>query len=286
MKIALVGSSGYISSFIIESLGRDNKILRLDRQGDVDFSIDLENASKFDYDILNDIEFVIFPAAISSPDLCEKEFDMCWRINVEGTSYFINEAIKRGCKVLFFSSDAVFGDYPDVVFDEESETMASTAYGKMKKAIEDRFKNNVNFKAIRLSYVVSMEDKFSKYVLNCSKKGETCRIYDPFVRNCITISDVLTCIEYLINNWEKYPHKFLNVAGRELVSREDIVKALKEILGLNLKYEIVYPGDDFYNCRPKIAKMKSRYLKEYNILPDESFINKVKRELYIGKSDC
>ncbi|MBR5755479.1 MAG: sugar nucleotide-binding protein [Erysipelotrichaceae bacterium] len=279
MKIALVGSSGYISHFIIDRLGKDNEIIRIDRQGDVDHVVDLEKADIFDYDVLNDVGYVIFPAAISSPDLCEKEYDTCWRINVEGTSYFIEEALKRGCRTLFFSSDAVFGDHPDEVFDEESETAASTAYGKMKKAVEDRFKDDDNFKAIRLSYVVSRQDKFSRYVLICAEKNEVCEVYDPFCRNCITINDVLTCIEYLINNWEDYPHTFLNIAGKDLVSREDIVKELKDKLNLDLEYKVVYPGNEFYSCRPKITRMTSRYLSEYGILPDESFSEKMEKEL-------
>ncbi len=279
MRLALVGSSGYISRFIIERLGKDNEIIKIDRQGDVDFSIDLEKADDFDYDILNDVGCVIFPAAISSPDMCEKEYEMCWNINVEGTSYFMEKALNKGCRVLFFSSDAVFGDHPDMVFDEESETRASTAYGKMKKAVEDRFKDDKNFKAIRLSYVVSVKDKFSSYVLNCAERKEVCEVYDPFCRNCITISDVLTCIEYLINNWDEYPHTFLNIAGRDLVSREDIVRELKNRLGLELEYKVIYPGDEFYSCRPKITRMQSRYLKENGILPDESFSEKMEKEL-------
>lgn len=278
MRIVLVGSSGYISGFIIKRFADNNQIIRIDKNGDTDYYLDLEKADDFDYEVLNGVDQIIFPAAISSPDLCEKEYEMCWRINVEGTSAFISNALKKNIRVLFFSSDAVYGDYPDLVFDENSETKASTAYGKMKKEIEDRFKEDSNFKAIRLSYVVSLKDKFTKYALSCLKSGEVCEVFDPFYRNCITINDVLDCIEYLIDNWNSYKPSFLNIAGTDLVGREDIVKELNKVFDNGIKYKVLYPGDDFYNCRPKITRMKSLYLFDCGILPDESFSEKVKKE--------
>lgn len=278
MKIALVGSSGYISGFIKERLGKEHQIIKIDQTGEIDHFLDLNHAEDFDYDVLNDVDQVIFPAAISSPDLCEKEYEMCWKINVEGTGTFIENALNRNIRVLFFSSDAVYGDHPDREFNEGSETNASTAYGKMKKAIEDRFKGDLNFKAIRLSYVVSARDKFTKYALSCREKGEVCEVYDPFYRNCITVSDVVNCIEWLICHWEEYEPSFLNIAGRDLVSREDIVKAINTLSDQKIEYKVVYPGDSFYDCRPKKTFMKSIYLFRYHILEDESFMEKMRKE--------
>lgn len=278
MKIVLVGSSGYISGFIIDRLKGKHEIIKVDKMGEYDHYLDLEKANAFNYELLNDVDQVIFPAAISSPDLCEKEFEKCWNINVAGSSVFIDEALKRGCRVLFFSSDAVFGNYPDLVFDEKSETKASTAYGKMKKAIEDKFKENDSFKAIRLSYVVSKKDKFTKYALSCLEKDEVCEVFDPFNRNCITVSNVLDCIEWLLENWASFDSPFLNIAGRDLVSREDIVKAINEISDKKIQYKIVYPGDAFYSCRPVTTNMKSLYLFDKGILEDLSFKEKIRRE--------
>ena len=104
-------------------------------------------------------------------------------------------------------------------------------------------------------YTVQATDR-----LACAERKEVCEVYDPFCRNCITVSDVLACIEYLINNWDEYPLTFLNIAGRDLVSREDIVRQLIDRLGLKLEYKVIYPGDGFYSCRPKVTRMESRYL--------------------------
>jgi len=217
MNIAIVGSSGYISKFILQSFKSNkdiNSIIKIDQTDDVDAYLNLVEPEKFNYDILNNVDFIIFTAAVSGPDKCALNFDLCWKINVIGTSYFIKEALKRKCKVLFFSSDAVYGNIDGMIYTEESPTQAETPYGKMKKAIEDTFKNNSFFKCIRLSYVASSQDRFISYCLQCIKEKQIAEIFHPFYRNCIVVSDVINVILWFIFHWNEYPHFVLNVSIR------------------------------------------------------------------------
>lgn len=282
MKTALVGSSGYIAQFILKRFEEETKIesvLRIDRTESADAFLDLAEAEKFDYRVLDNIDYVVFTAAISGPDQCAKEFDACWNINVTGTSYFIREAIKRNCRVLFFSSDAVFGDIPGKIYDEESETQAYTPYGKMKKAVEDEFKDNSLFKAIRLSYVASAKDKYYSYLLNCIRKDEVADIFHPFYRNTTVVSDVVDIVTYFALHWDEYEPTFLNVAGKELVSRVRMADELNRFLGGRLKYTISMPGEEFFTNRPRITQMKSLYMQKYGIVEDNTFTEKIAKEL-------
>ncbi len=282
MNVALVGSSGYIASFIIKRLEADESIeniLKIDCTEDVDVYINLSEADKFDYSVLDNVDFVIFTAAISGPDKCASDFEFCWNINVTGTSYFIEEAIKRNCKVLFFSSDAVFGDIPGAIYTESSETKAETSYGKMKKAVEDKFRNDSHFKAIRLSYVVSAKDRFVSYCLDCIEKNETADIFHPFYRNCISVSDVVNVVIWFTKNWDKYEYFVLNVAGKELVSRLRIADEINRIMGNRLKYTISRPNDGFYANRPAITQMVSLFINKYSIINDNTFTKKISKEL-------
>lgn len=282
MKTALVGSSGYIAEFILKRLAEESDIesvLKLDRNPNSDAFLDLQKAENFDYSLLDDIDYVVFTAAISGPDKCAEDFDNCWAINVTGTSYFIKEALNRRCKVLFFSSDAVFGDIPGAIYTEESETQAYTPYGRMKKAVEDEFKENPLFKAIRLSYVASAKDRFVTYCLNCMKNGEPADIFHPFYRNVIVVSDVVDIVAYFAKHWNEYEPTFLNVAGKELVSRIRVADELNRHLGNKLKYTVSMPGAEFFTNRPRITQMQSLYLKKYEIIPDNTFTEKMAREL-------
>lgn len=282
MTTAIVGSSGYIANFLIKNFLADSRIesiTKIDKHPSADFYLDLADAKNFNYSKLQGINYVVFTAAISSPDKCAEEFDLCWQINVEGTSYFIKEALQHGCKVLFFSSDAVFGDIPGHIYDEHSTTEANTSYGRMKKAIEDEFKNDENFKAIRLSYVASAKDRFISYCLNCIKTGETADIFHPFYRNIISVSDVVNVASYFAHHWDEYAPTFLNVAGKELVSRVRIADELNRLFDNKLKYIISKPGETFFKNRPSITQMQSLFLQRYGIIPDNTFTEKITKEM-------
>ena len=282
MKIAIVGSSGYIAKHLMKAFTNqipDCEIVKIDMVGEVDLPLQLTSPEEFEYDKLKGVDYVIFTAAISGPDMCANEFEKCWNINVTGTSYFIREAISRNVKVLFFSSDAAFGDIPGHIYDEDSETRAYTAYGKMKKAIEDEFKESPLFKCIRLSYVASANDKFISYCLNCIRNGETADIFHPFYRNCTTVGDVIKAIIWLLNNWAKFNSFVLDVTGTELVSRIRMADELNRYFGNKLKYVVSKPGESFFNNRPEVTQMKSKYLYALNIVEEQSFTEKFQKEL-------
>ena len=282
MKVAIVGNSGYIAGYIIKRFEADDEvdsILKIGLDGNPDAFINLEEPEKFDYDLLNDIDYVVFTAAISGPDKCASDFDWCWNINVTGTSYFIREAIKKNCNVLFFSSDAAFGDIQGEIYNEESETKACTPYGKMKKAVEDEFKNNLHFKAIRLSYVASAQDRFVTYCMDCIRSDRAADVFHPFYRNVTVVSDVVNVVVYFAKHWNEFGHTFLNVAGKELVSRVRMADELNRVFDGRLKYMITRPGEEFFINRPKITQTKSLYMQQYRILSDNSFTEKFQKEL-------
>lgn len=281
-KIAIVGSEGYIAKYIIQRLIKQklNKIIKIDKiqQEDILY-LDLENPKTFQYNQLKNIDFIIFTAAISSPDICAKYRDFAWNINVTGTQYFINQCLQFGCKVLFFSSDAVFGDIKGEIYNEDSKTEAITPYGQMKKEIEDIFCKIEGFKAIRLSYVISKNDRFVSYCLECIRNKQVAEVFHPFYRNCITVSDIIDVVEWFIYNWDKYDMQLLNIAGNELVSRVRIADEINRIYTERLKYRIIRPDDSFYLNRPAITQMESLFLRKYDILKEELISKKIQYEL-------
>lgn len=282
MKVALVGSSGYIAGFLLKRFKKEEQIhdvLKIAKTDSADEFLDLQHPEAFNYRVLNEVDFIVYAAAISEPDRCAADFDYSWDINVTGTKYFIRQAIEKKCPVLFFSSDSVFGDIPGHIYNEYSETKSGTPYGRMKKAVEDEFKCSLYFKAIRLSYVTSAKDRFISYCLGCINRGEVAEIFHPFYRNCIVVSDVADVVCWMAMHWKEYKPFVLNVAGKELVSRVRIADELNRYFGNKLQYTIVQPGADFYKNRPSITQMESLYMQEYKILKDNTFTEKIKNEL-------
>ena len=147
------------------------------------------------------------------------------------------------------------------------------------RAVEDEFKDNPLFKAIRLSYVASAKDKYYTYLLNCIRNNEVADIFHPFYRNTTVVSDVVDIVTYFALHWDEYEPTFLNVAGKELVSRVRMADELNRFLGGKLKYTISMPGDEFFTNRPRITQMKSLYMSKYGIVEDNTFTEKIAKEL-------
>jgi len=280
MNIAIIGSDGYIGSRLNEVLAAlGNNLIRISQPYAAnDYELRLKHPEKFDYKILKNCDYVIFTAAVSSPDVCAKQYESSYQVNVTGTKYFIKKVMELHCKVLFFSSDAVFGEDTGTPFNEDSQTVANSAYGIMKKEIEDFYKSITLFKAIRLPYVISPKDKFSSYILKCRQSRKVAEIYHPFYRSCTTIDDVSDSVLWLIKNWDEYDSTFLNVCGTELVSRIRIVDEINRISAEKIKYTIVQPPESFFSNRSKTTEMRSLYLNKVLKNWDEPFSNKIKRQ--------
>ena len=194
MKWIVIGASGYIGKPLyakckhnFETYGTLRSIS--EREGAfVPFR--LEALQEFDYDLIQRSDVVFLAAALSSPDLCSGERDRVWGINVEATSCFISRVIKMGGRVIFFSSDTVYGEN-DEPCDEAAMSAPIGDYAEMKHEVEKRFLGNPQFKVLRLSYVFSREDKFTKYLSICAQRSEEAEVFHPFYRSVIHRDDVI-----------------------------------------------------------------------------------------------
>ena len=220
-----------------------------------------DDCFRYDYDTLKIGDTVAFCAAISEPSVCADQFEIALRVNVTSTGDFIYEALKRGCKVIFLSSDAVYGNILGE-FDEGEEVDPKGAYAEMKALIEKRFTVYPLFKALRLSYNFFKDDRFTRYLRNCVEEDATAEIFDPFSRSVVHRDDTVDAIIALHNNWDVCEERIINCGGPETLSRVEFSNILKDIIYTNLKTKVISPGDKFYEDRPAIVSMRSNLLEQ------------------------
>ena len=275
----IIGADGYIGSAAADAMREAGKeVVAMGRGVAADLYFDL---SSFDSDSLDSIEpgsFLLVAAAISSPDVCERDYDSAYRVNVTGTRALVSHAVDQGCDVVFLSSDAVFSSEPGVIYDEDSPMDPQFAYGKMKAEVEGDFSGDGHFKALRLSYVYSDHDKAMRYMLGCAGRGIKAEIFHPYYRSYIPLSDVVKTVLFLEENWSALPDWRLNLAGTELVSRIRVADELKQLLA-GFDYSVVEPPESFYDVRPRVTQMQSKYLYRFGICRDECFTKKLQQEM-------
>ncbi len=226
-----------------------------------EYYMDLTNPQDFDYSEIKENDVVLMLAGLSSPDDCAKNPDLAEKINFTGTKFFINGCLKQKAKVIFFSSDTVYGAVDNVCF-EDTVVNPIGIYAQMKNKIEAEFKSEAGFKSFRLSYVFGQEDKFMKYLYGCSAKKNVAQVYHPLLRNVVHIKDVAEAVINVILKWQDFSFSILNVCGLELLSRVDLVRMYCEYVDATLKVEIITPGENFFAQRPKVIKMSSHYFEQ------------------------
>lgn len=260
-KVFLFGWSGFIGKEFLFKSNFDN-IVKVGRNPESDLILDLSNLNLKQLSVVKKNDCFIFLSAISSPDFCEKNKKISYNSNVTNTLTLINFLLKKEVNVLFSSSDIVYG-YTKFPVNENNKINPMSFYGEMKAIIENKFSNNEFFKVMRLSYVSSMNDKFSNFLISNRNNLDYIEIYDAFIRSIICIDDVIAFIHKFIEYKNKI-NPIVNLAGPAFISRVEYSKALNTNLILNLKFKITTPSPEFFISRPKQILMKSLYLE--NIL--------------------
>ncbi len=257
MNYHIIGSSGYVGTKLLKKLGNVTNIYKYyPSEERTDIYLDLMQRDESVFSNIKPGDFVVFLAAISSPDECDKNYETAYAINVDGTKWFIENCIKRNANVLFFSSDVVNGACESPVY-EDYELNPFGKYGKMKYEVEKAFSNEKNVKIFRLSYVFSAEDKFMKYLESCVKKHEKAEVFNALYRSVVYLEDILEGIVALFNNFIGHSCKIYNFSGPQLLSRADLASMYKENINDNLSYDLVMPDKKFFEARPNIIYTKS-----------------------------
>lgn len=261
--IHIFGSSGFIGTKMQAFFRKEGKkfVCYSDTTENDCIKFNLMSFCTTDLNI-NKGDFVILLAAISSPDICQNQYDLAYRVNVEGTSKLIDYCLNRCANVLFFSSDAVNGSTIQGPNNEFSTVKPVGNYAKMKYEVEQKFKNRKHFKAFRLSYVLSDEDKFSKYLQSCSNGNKEAEVFDGLFRNVIKLEIVLEATLCLLNDFDFNDYYLVNLSGNQCLSRKDLALVYIRDIDPSLKYRLIPVPDDILKGRPNVIKTESLFLEK------------------------
>lgn len=258
-KIIIAGADGYIGQRLQKVVSNKVQMLLLSPlASDSYIPFDLLDLSKFNFTLINAGDTVVLLAGISSPDLCASQYRMAFDINVTGTIGFINACLKKGAKVLFFSSDTVYGNSPLENDEDMFPSQPAGDYGTMKFLVERYFRGEPGFKSFRLSYVFSWNDRYTAYLRSCLEQNKKAEVYDPLVRRAVFIDDLIACVLNIARDWENHMSQFFNICGPQYISRVEIANFFSRHAG-KLDISIIRPDENFYHARPAKIKISSKY---------------------------
>ncbi len=258
-KLIIAGADGYIGQRLQRNVHLNGRLLLLSPFQSVNYiPFDLLNTSDFNFDLINETDTIIFLAGISSPDLCSSKFQMAFDINVTGTIQFINACLRKRARVLFFSSDTIYGNSQNENNEDVFPSEPAGEYGYMKLLVEKYYREEPGFKSFRLSYVFSWNDRFTSYLRSCHEQKKTAEVFDPFIRKAVYIEDLITCIVNIFNNWENFNNRYFNICGPQYLSRTEMAELFKRNIG-DLDVQIITPDENFFKSRPQKIIISSKY---------------------------
>ena len=216
LKIALTGASGLVGSRIIELLKNDFEFISLPQE-----EVDITDREKVGQKLQGiDFDLFLHLAAYTNVDKAEKEEDLCYKINVEGTRNVFEETQKKNKKFIFISTDFVFnGKQP--FYDEDSKPDAYFGVYGMSKLEAEKV---VNGKAmiVRTSFPYrSSYDKRQDFVRSIKGLLEQGKPFTMVTDSIITptfIDDIAYALKHLFNNYS--PDVFHLVGTQSLAPRE------------------------------------------------------------------
>ena len=128
MKILIIGAKGQLGTDCCSLFGKEHTVLGCDIPA-LDIS---KNEEVSGYISTEKPDVIINCAAFTAVDLCEKEIDLCWKVNAEGPKNLAIAAQKNGSRLVHISTDYVFDGSGSHFRREDEKTGPLNVYGETK----------------------------------------------------------------------------------------------------------------------------------------------------------
>lgn len=179
---------------------------------------------------------VVHSAAMSKPNDCETDREACANINITGTQHIAEACKKRGIRLLFLSSDMVFGD--NGPYTESDKTCPVNFYGESKVAAEKFIESTLQDYAIIRTVLVygkklpGLQNTFIHWVRDNVEAGKTIRVFTDQFRTSCFVGDLCKGIELLVSSNET---GIFHICGETIFTPYQIAIEVARYLGLNEK---------------------------------------------------
>ena len=247
MTILITGSNGLVGSHLVRyfclnsqaeifaTSFSQNRLQAL--QGFEFHQVDIRQKEHVDA-LINKIKpNVIFHcAAISQVDLCEKDPELCYQVNVVGTRNLLTAAQKVNSKFIFYSTDFVFSGNKGSDYTEADSKDPISIYGESKAQAEDEIiETYEDFTIIRPILIYGTSPSVSrgniiKWVKSSLAKNQSIAVVDDQYRQPTSIQSLVQLSASIL---EKDVQGIFHAAGAEQLSVYQFAKKTAEFYGLD-----------------------------------------------------
>mgnify|MGYP002625854878 CR=1 FL=1 len=230
MKVLVTGYKGQLGFDVVKALTK---------HGDIPVAVDIEEMDITDAEAVESyvscsaVEAVIHCAAYTAVDAAEDNVELCRRINRDGTQNIADACKKHNLKMLYISTDYVFGGDGETPYEISDEKAPQNIYGKSKLLGEDSVIALLrNYFIVRISWVFGAGGKnFVKTMLNFDKRRKKISVVDDQIGSPTYTADLAPLLVDMINSdkygiyhatnegfcsWAELAEEIFKQAGREI----------------------------------------------------------------------
>lgn len=246
MKVLVTGANGFTGQHLIKTLvGKGFEVIATSRNASrlpsynnlTYYNIELTDVRNVEnlFDLTRP-DAVIHTAAMSKPDECAANPDLCTANNIEATGHLLGAATKVGTQhFVYLSTDFIFGEGGPHAEDDAPAPL--NLYGASKLEAEALVnKATLNATIVRPVFMYgpvweNLRPSFIQWVAGKLKNGEPIKVVTDQARTPTYIGDLCWGIRKIIN--DQVTGTF-HLAGKDIVSPYDMAVAVAKHLNLPL----------------------------------------------------
>jgi len=295
MKILVTGASGLLGNKIYNILSKKFRTIgtsyKKNKSGT--YNLDIRVTS----DVFNLFEMehpdvVVHAAALTDIDLCENDKELARSVNVEGTTNIVMACRLKKSKLIYISSDYVFGAKPRKEYTEKSQPCPVNYYGRTKLEGENIVSANLDdYIIVRPGILYGYNDEddketFTSKVFAGLEKGRRVYVDDRVIKYPTLIDDVALGIKRLI---ELGSHGIYHIASSQPLTRYDWARKIASIYGLP-KENIIAKNENYSVRRPLNVLLDTSKIRKLGVVISDvdegTMITKQERECFFRLLYC
>ena len=277
LKIAISGSTGLIGSRIQELLYHDFEFIPLLQQ-----HVDITNKDQV-WNFLKDIDFDIFLhlAAYTNVDQAEKEKELVYKINVEGTRNVFNAVLQRKKKFIQISTDFVFSGEHHPYLEDSKPDAHFGVYALSKFEAEKVITNQAMIARLSFPYRAKYEARpdLVRTLKSLLEQGREISVITDSLITPTFIDDIAHGLQYLLQN---YTPQIFHLVGNQSLSPYEAVMKIADVFNLNKSLIKKTNFREFYKGkapRPKMSVIKSKKNNFYKMKSLDQGLLEIKKQI-------
>ena len=177
MRCVITGAGGLLGSALLNVMARRGMGYTALRKSDLDVTDVFATESRFK---VEEPDVVFHCAAFTDVDRAESERKESFAVNAGGAGKVAEACRKVGARMVFFSTDYVFGGAKRTPYSPNDEPDPLSAYGESKLAGENTVTaSDVDVLLIRTSWLYgAVGENFVRAVIQRAREGKTLRLID------------------------------------------------------------------------------------------------------------